>query len=125
MRIRSLVNSVTPSKLLNLRVDYNKLWEIPQKTGISDHLTCLLRNLYAGQQATVRTRYRTMHWFKTGQGVHQGCILSPGLFNLYAECIIRMEKEMATHSSVFAWRIPGMGEPGGLPSMGLHRVRHD
>ena len=67
----------------------------------------------------------TMDWFKTGKGVHQGCILSPSLFNLYAECIMRMEKEMATHSSVLAWRIPGTGEPGGLPSMGSHRVGHD
>ena len=57
--------------------------------GIPDHLTCLLRNLYAGQEATVRTRYGTMDWFKIGKGVCQGCILLPYLFNLYAEYIMR------------------------------------
>ena len=57
--------------------------------GISDHLTCLLRNLYAGQEATVRTGYGIVDWFKIGKGVHQGCILSPCLFNLYAEHIMR------------------------------------
>ena len=57
--------------------------------GIPDHLTCLLRNLYAGQDATVRTGHRTMDWFHIGKGVHQGCILSPCLFNLYAEYIMR------------------------------------
>ena len=57
--------------------------------GIPDHLTCLLRNLYAGQEAAVRTRPGTMNWFKTGKGVRQGCILSPCLFNLYAEYIMR------------------------------------
>ena len=57
--------------------------------GIPDHLTCLLRNLYAGQEATVRTGHGTIDWFQTGKGVHQGCILSPHLFNLYAEYIMR------------------------------------
>ena len=57
--------------------------------GIPDHLTCLLRNLYAGQEATVRTGHGTTDWFQNGKGVHEGCILSPCLFNLYAECIIR------------------------------------
>ena len=57
--------------------------------GISDHLTCLLRNLYAGQEATVRTGHGTTDWFQIGQGVHQGCILSPCLFNLYAEYIVK------------------------------------
>ena len=57
--------------------------------GISDHLTCLLRNLYAGQEAAPRTRHGTMDWFKIGKGVHQGCLLSPCLFNLYAEYILR------------------------------------
>ena len=57
--------------------------------GIPDHLTCLLRNLYAGQEATVRTGHETTHWFQLGKGVHQGCILSPCLFNLYAEYIMR------------------------------------
>ena len=57
--------------------------------GLPDHLTCLLRNLYAGQEATVRTRHGTVDWFKIGKGGHQGCILSPCLFNLYAEYIMR------------------------------------
>ena len=66
-------------------VDHNKLWKILQEMGISDHLTCLLRNPYAGQEATVRTRHRTMDWFKIRKGVSEGCILSPCLFNYYAE----------------------------------------
>ena len=69
-------------------VDHNKLWKILQKMEIPDHLTCLLRNLYAGQEATVRTRHGTMDWFQIGKGVCQGCILSPCLFNLYAEYIM-------------------------------------
>ena len=64
-------------------------WKILKETGISDHLTCLLRNLYAGQEATVKTRRGTTDWFQRGKGVHQGCIFSPCLFNLYAEFIIR------------------------------------
>ena len=70
-------------------VDHNKLWKILQETGIPDHLTCLLRNLYAGQEATVRTGHGTADWFQVGKEVHQGCILSPCLFNLYAEDIMR------------------------------------
>ena len=66
-------------------VDHNKLSKIFQEMGTPDHLTCLLRNLYAGQEAIVRTRHGTMDWFQTGKGVCQGCILSPCLFNLYAE----------------------------------------
>ena len=120
-----------------------KFWKRP------DHLTCLLRNLYAGQEATVRTGHGTMDWFQIGKTVCQGCILSPCLFNFYAEHIMRnagleksqagikiagrnlnnlryaLEKEMAAHSSVLAWRISGTGEPDGLPSLGSHRVRHN
>ena len=70
-------------------VDHNKLWEIVKEMGISDNLTCLLRNLYAGQEATVRTGHGTRDWFQIGKGVLQGCILSPCLFNLYAEYIMR------------------------------------
>src|SRR5574337_360515 len=70
-------------------VDHNKLWKILQEMGISDHLTCLLRNLYAGQEAKVRPGHGTTDWFQTGKGVHQGCILSPCLFNLYTEYIMR------------------------------------
>ena len=69
--------------------DHNQLWKILQEMGILDHLTCLLRNLYAGQEATVRTGHGTTDWFQTGKGVRQGCILSPGLFNLNAEYIMR------------------------------------
>ena len=70
-------------------VDHNKLWKILKETGIPDHLTCLLRNLYAGQEATVRTGRGTTDWFQIREGVHQGCILSPCLFNLYAEYIMQ------------------------------------
>ena len=70
-------------------VDDKKLWKILQEMGIPDHLTCLLRNLYAGQEATVRTGRGTTDWFQIGEGVRQGCILSPCLFNLYAEYITR------------------------------------
>ena len=70
-------------------VDHYKLWKILQEMGIPDHLICLLRNLYAGQEATVRTGHETTDWFQIGKGVRQGCILSPCLFNLYAEYIMR------------------------------------
>ena len=70
-------------------VDHNKLWKILKEMGIPDHLTCLLRNLHAGQEATVRTGHGTTDWFQIGKGVCQGCILSPCLFNLYAEYIMR------------------------------------
>ena len=70
-------------------MDHNTLWEILKEMGITDHLTCLLRNLYAGQEATVRTGHGTTDWFQIGKGVRQGCILSPCLFNLYAEYIMR------------------------------------
>ena len=70
-------------------VDHNKLWKILQEMGIPDHLTCLLRKLSAGQEATVRTGHGTTDWFQIGKGVHQGCILSPCLFNLYAEYTMR------------------------------------
>ena len=69
--------------------DHNKLWKILKEMGIPDHLTCLLRNLYAGQEATVRTGHGTTDWFQIRKGVRQVCILSPCLFNLYAEYIMR------------------------------------
>ena len=69
--------------------DDNKVWNILKEMEIPDHLTCLLRNLYAGQEATVRTGHGTTDWFQIGKGVYQGCILSPCLFNFYAEYIIR------------------------------------
>ena len=71
------------------RVDHNKLWKILKEMGIPDHLTCLLRNLYAGEEATVRTGQGTTDWSKIGKGVRQGCILSSCLFNFYAEYIMR------------------------------------
>ena len=79
-------------------MDHNKLWKIFQEMGIPDHLTCLLRNLYAGQEVTVRTGHVTTDWFQIGKGLHQGCLLSPCLFNLYAEYImqnIRLDEAQA------------------------------
>ena len=70
-------------------MDHNKLWKILKEVGIRDHLTCLLRNLYAGQEATDRTGRGTTDWFQIGKGVRQGWVLSPCLFNLYGECIMR------------------------------------
>ena len=75
-------------------VDHNKLWKIIQEMRIPDHLTCFLRNLHMGQDATVRTGHRTTDWFQIGKGVRQGCILSPCLFNLYAE-YIRLDEAQA------------------------------
>ena len=79
-------------------VDHNKLWKVLQEMGIPDHLNCLLRNLYASQEATVRTGHGTTDWSQIGKGVRQGCILSPCLFNFYAECIVqnaRLDKAQA------------------------------
>ena len=79
-------------------MDHNKLWKILQEMGIPDHMTCFLRNLYAGQEATVRTGHGTTNWFQIGKGVRQGCILSPCLFNLNAEYIMwnaRLDKAQA------------------------------
>ena len=70
-------------------MDHNKLWEILKEMGIPDHLTCLLRNLYAGQEATVKTGHETIDWFQIGKGVGEGYILSPCLFNFHAEYIMR------------------------------------
>ena len=79
-------------------VDHNKLWKILQEMGIPDHLTCLLRNLYASQDTTVKTGHGTRDWFKIGKGVHQSCMLSPCLFNLYAKYImwnVRLDEAQA------------------------------
>ena len=78
---------LTMPKLLTVWITIN--WKILKEMGIPDHLTCLLRNLYAGQEATVRTGHGTTDWFQIGKGVHQGCILSPCLLNFYAEYIMR------------------------------------
>ena len=79
-------------------VDHNKLWKLLKEMGKPDHLTCLLRNLYAGQEATVRTGHGTTDWFQIGKGICQGCILSPCLFNLYA-CRVHHEKRWAGRST--------------------------
>ena len=124
-------------------------WKILKEMGIPDDLTCLLRNLYAGQEAVVRTGHGTTDWCQIGKGVRKGCVLSPCLFNLYAEYIMRnagleetqaglkiagrnfsnlryaVEKAMATHPSTLAWKIPWAEEPGRLQSMGSRRVGHD
>ena len=86
-------------------MDHNKQWKILQEMGLSGHLTCLLRNLYTGQEATVRTGHKTTDWFKIGKGVRQDCILSLCLFNLYAEYIMRNAGlEEAQAGIKIAWR---------------------
>ena len=86
-------------------MDHNKLWKILREMGIQDHLTCLLRNLYAGQEATVRTGHGTTDWFQIGKGVHQGCMLSPCLFNLYVEYIKKNAWLDETQARIkIAWR---------------------
>ena len=129
-------------------VDHNKLWKILKEMGIPDHLTCLLRNLSVGQEATVRTRHGKMNQFKIRKGVYQDCLLSPCLFNLYAEYIMRnagleetqagikiarrnindlsytAEKAMAPHSSTLAWK-EECGGRGQRSVVGSQRVGHD
>ena len=95
---KTSISALLTSKAFDC-VDYNKLWKILQERWTPDHLTWLLRNLYAGQEVTVRTRHGTTDWFQIGKGVCQGCILSPYLFNLYAENIMgnaRLEEAQAT-----------------------------
>ena len=87
-RKTSISASLTMPRIFDC-VDHNKLWKILKEMEIPDHLTCLLRNLYAGQEATVRTGHGTTDWFQIGKRVRQGCILSPCLFKLYAEYIMR------------------------------------
>jgi len=98
-------------------VDHNKLWKILKEMGIPDHLTCLLRNLYAGQEATVRTGHETTDWFQMGKGVCQGCILSPCLFNLYAECYAKSLQLCSTLCD------PIDGSPPGSPVPGILQAR--
>ena len=86
-------------------VDHNKLWKILKEMGIPGNLICLLRNLYAGQEATVRTGHGTTDWVQIGKGVHQGCILSPCLFNFYAEYIMRNAGMEETQAGIkIVWR---------------------
>ena len=80
-------------------VDHNKLWEILKEMGIPDHFTCLLRNLYAGQEATVGNGHGTQDWFQIRKGVHQGCILSPCLFNFVAESVSVVSDSLRPHES--------------------------
>ena len=84
---KTSTSALLTAKVLDC-VDHNTLWKILKEMGIPDHLTCLLRNLYASQEATVRNGHGTTDWFQIGKGVHQGCIWSPCLFNLYAEYIM-------------------------------------
>ena len=79
---------------------HNKMWKILKEMGIADQLTCLLRNLHAGQEAIARTRHGTTNWFQIGKGVHQGCILSPCLFNLYAEYIMQNARLDESHTGI-------------------------
>ena len=104
-------------------VGHSKLWKILKEMGIPDHLTCLLRNLYAGQEVTVRTGHRTMDLYQIGKGLCKSCMLSLCLLNLYAGYIT--EKAMTPHSSTLAWKIPWTEEPGRLQSMGSLRFGHD
>ena len=86
-------------------MEHNELWKILKEMGIPDYLTCLLRNLYARQEATVRTGHGTTDWFQIGKGIHQGCILSLCLFNLYAECITQNARlDEAQVGIKIAWR---------------------
>ena len=86
-------------------VDHSKLWKILKEMGIADHLNCLLRNLYAGQEEIVRTGYGTTDWFKLGKGVHQRCILSSCLFNLYADYIMKNDRLDESQAGIkIAWR---------------------
>ena len=85
---KHLIDLIEDAKIFDCG-DHNKLWKILKEMGIPDHLTCPLRNLYASQEARVRTGHRAMDWFQIWKGVRQGCILSPFLFNLYAEYIMR------------------------------------
>ena len=88
-------------------MDHNKLWKILQEMEIPDHLTCLPRNLYAGQEATIRTEHGTRDWFKVGEGGHQGCILSPCLFNVYAEYIMQNAGLNESQAGIKESRLPG------------------
>ena len=81
-------------------MDHNTLWKILKEMGIPDHLTCLLRNLYAGQEVTVRTGHGTTGWFQIGKGVHQWCIFSPCFFNLYAEYIMQNARLDEAHAGI-------------------------
>ena len=106
-------------------VDHNKLWKTLQEMGTPDHLTCLLRNLYVGQEATVRTGYGTTDWFQIGKGVHQCCILSPCLFNLYEKSISSVAQSCPTSCNLMNCSMPGFHVHHQLPELAqtqVHRV---
>ena len=100
----SFIIKIKISTLAPFGTLYNKLWKILKEMGIPDHLTCLLRNLYAGQETTVRTGHETTDWFQIGKGVCQGCILSPCLFNRFAEYIRRNARFEEAQAGI---RLPG------------------
>ena len=106
-RKTSISALLTTAKPLTVWITIN--WKILKEMGIPDHLTCLLRNLYAGQEATMRTGHGTTDWFQTGKGVCQGCILSPSLFNFYAEYIMRNAGLEEVQAGI---KIVGRGEQG-------------
>ena len=103
---RKTSTSALLTKPKPLTVDHNKLWKILKEIGMPDHLTCLLRNLYAGQEAIVTTGHGTTVWFQIGKGVHQGCILSPCLFDLFAVYIMRnagLDEAQAGIKMTYQW----------------------
>ena len=99
----SSAHGIFQARILEWVADHHKLWKILQEMGIADHLTCLLKNLYAGQEATVRTGYGTTDWFHIRKGVRQGCILAPCSFNLYAQYIMRNAGLTEWSSPLFLW----------------------
>ena len=105
MLIVKLAYDMEPLQYSAIEASNRVLWKILKEMGIPDHLTCLLRNLYAAQEATVRTGHRTTDWFQIRKGIRQGCILSPSLFNLYTEYIIRNARLKETEVGIkIAWR---------------------
>ena len=107
-------------------VAISKLWKIQEEMGIPYHITCLLRNLYAGQEATVRTRHETVDWFKIGKVVHQGCILSPCLFNINAESVSQFSRSVVSDSlrphGLQHTRLPCPSPTPGFTQSHVHQV---
>ena len=102
-----------------IKLPHHKFWKILKEMGRPEHLTCLLKNLYAGQEGTVRTRHGTTDWFQIGKGVHQGCMLSLGLFNFYAEYIAGSQRE-ESHPWQRSWgrkpdKMQGRDQASGVP----------
>ena len=114
MTERRLVSFTDCAKALDC-VDHNKLWKILKEIGIPDHLTCLLRNLYAGQEITVRTGHGTMDWFKIGKGVQQGYILSLCVCNLYAAYIMRNARVDESQAGILQGKTPTTSDTQMIP----------